>query len=547
MTNDARGAADGTPVPNVELLNEIGEGGFGKVYRGRHTALDVDVAVKLIDAGAVPTADRRALLREARLMARLDHPNLLRVFDAGWVDGQLYLVLEFMDGGSCQGLRGAPADEVADVALQLLSGLQALHDARILHRDIKPANCLRRGDRRVKLADLGLAVELSSRAQPALDLAGTIPYMAPELFDSPPGFGLASDLYALGMTLATFVLGSPPCPQGGLSHVLPWIRHGSRPRILDSRPDLPRPLATLVERMISPHLVERPHTVAQALGELAMEPTPSASGREGASEGRTMIGPWVIGDSVYSSTNWDGWAVTHARTGTAGRLMRLTAASPLRDATAIVLSAAERAAQFEDRYLVPVLDWGLWDDRVYVVTAARGRALDELVRAHGPLDEISALRFLRDLAEALAVLHGRGLVYQNVDPGAAVVAYDARSAQLSWPIYCVPAGSDAGQRVLVPRYAAPEALFHAVRTIEPAVDIFGLGALMLFLLTGEAPPRDGRSCASFVREVAPETTAASASLVADLLAARPEHRPTAEAALARIRQVLARLDTEPAP
>jgi serine/threonine protein kinase len=87
-------------------------------------------------------------------------------------------------------------------------------------------------------------------------------------------------------------------------------------------------------------------------------------------------------------------------------------------------------------------------------------------------------------------------VYQNLDPGSAVISPDARSAYLSWPIYCVPAGESSARRILVPRYAAPEALNGAAPTIETAVDMFGLGAVLLFLLTGLAPPqrrrRDGR-------------------------------------------------------
>jgi DNA-binding helix-hairpin-helix protein with protein kinase domain len=149
--------------------------------------------------------------------------------------------------------------------------------------------------------------------------------------------------------------------------------------------------------------------------------------------------------------------------------------------------------------------------------------------------------FARDVAEALAGIHQRGLVYQNLDPGSAVVAADARTAQLSWPIYCVPAGADARLRVLVPRYAAPEALSAAATTIEPALDVFGLGALLLFLLTGSAPPRGGESVSGFVRSKAADVTAATAAFVGELLAADPAARPTAAEALARARELSARL------
>jgi serine/threonine protein kinase len=86
--------------------------------------------------------------------------------------------------------------------------------ARILHRDIKPANCLKRTDARIKLADLGLAMDVAASGDEARETAGTIPFMAPELFDNPPRYTPASDLYALGMTLACFVLEAMPFPRG---------------------------------------------------------------------------------------------------------------------------------------------------------------------------------------------------------------------------------------------------------------------------------------------------------------------------------------------
>ena len=207
----------------------------------------------------------------------------------------------------------------------------------------------------------------------------------------------------------------------------------------------------------------------------------------------------------------------------------------------MVLDAAERAATLEDEFVVPVLDWGLSDDRVYVVTAPWGHTLQDLVRASGPFDEASALHFARDLAKGLASIHGRGLVYQNLDPGSAVISADARSAYLSWPIYCVPAGESIARRILVPRYAAPEALTASVPTIETAVDIFGLGAVLLFLLTGLAPPRGEGAMIPFIRAASPDVTAPTAALVGELLDVAPERRPTVERALTRIGGLLARL------
>jgi len=249
----------------------------------------------------------------------------------------------------------------------------------------------------------------------------------------------------------------------------------------------------------------------------------------------------MMGERVYSSGNWDGWAATHHRTGAAARFMHMRRDAPLSAAARMVLDAAERASTLDDDFVVAVLDWGLSDDRVYVVTAPWGHTLQELVRARGPFDEASALHFARDLAHGLTSIHGRGLVYQNLDPGSAVISPDARSAYLSWPIYCVRAGETSDKRILVPRYAAPEALTMSAPTIEAAVDVFGLGAVLLFLLTGLAPPRSGESMIPFIRTQSPDVTAATAACVGELLDAAPERRPAAERALTRLSELLARL------
>jgi serine/threonine-protein kinase len=204
-------------VPGYVVLQELGRGGMGVVYAARQLGLNRTVALKMILSGGQAGAEELTRFRtEAEAAARLQHPNIVQVYEVGEHEGRPFFSLEFCPGGSlAQRLTGAPlgANEAASLAEQLALAVQSAHDAGVLHRDLKPANVLLTEDGTPKVTDFGLAKRLDAGAGQTQSGAvlGTPSYMAPEqAAGRGKGAGPAADVYALGAVLYECLTGRPP-------------------------------------------------------------------------------------------------------------------------------------------------------------------------------------------------------------------------------------------------------------------------------------------------------------------------------------------------
>jgi serine/threonine protein kinase len=195
-------------LPQLEVLELLGRGGMGAVYKARQTKLDRLVALKILpaEAGRDPSFAAR-FLREARALARLNDPHVVAIYDFGEANGLFYLVMEYVDGVNLRHLlRSGPLhpSQALPMVTQVCDALQYAHEEGVVHRDVKPENILvdRRG--RVKIADFGLAKLLGrTSAERALTAAeqvmGTLNYMAPEQVERPLEVDHRADLYSLGV------------------------------------------------------------------------------------------------------------------------------------------------------------------------------------------------------------------------------------------------------------------------------------------------------------------------------------------------------------
>lgn len=210
------------------MIDSIGQGGMGQVFKAEHVLMGREVAVKVLPKNRTTPLAIESFTREIRAQAQLDHPNLVRAFDAGHDGNVHYLVTEYVPGGDLRRLvkrrQRLTAGEAAWLVSQAADGLGHAHEMGLIHRDVKPGNVLVTPDGRAKLSDLGLAgyvheldEELSSGATDPRygKIVGTADYLPPEQILDPREVSPVGDIYSLGCTLYYAVTGKVPFPGGG--------------------------------------------------------------------------------------------------------------------------------------------------------------------------------------------------------------------------------------------------------------------------------------------------------------------------------------------
>jgi hypothetical protein len=281
------------------LLATLGEGGMGVVYRARHRPSGRGVAVKVLHPRAIEREEhRQRFLREARILTRLEHPNIVRVFETGEIDGRGFISMELLPGESLRRRLHRRGPLVPEEARELLAAaadaLAYVHRRGIVHRDVKSDNLFLLAPRkdappsfraRVKLTDFGLARAVDTRSLTGtVSLLGTLAYMPPELLQGRPA-DARSDLYSLGVVAYEALTGRLPFEADGEAPLLVRIQTAGFVPLRRLAAEVPEPLAHLVESLLARDPRERPasaEALAAALERLDgvpndLEPAPGAA------------------------------------------------------------------------------------------------------------------------------------------------------------------------------------------------------------------------------------------------------------------------------
>jgi len=262
----------GQKVGKYEIIRSLGSGGFGSVFLAKDVWLDIKVAIKVPHKQSL---ELYKLLKEPRLQAALDHPNIVRLLAAEKVDKIFFFVMEYVRGRTLEKIlqkeKTLEVPAAVDILRQVAAGVEHAHKNKINHRDLRPSNIMVSEEGQVKITDFGTSAWLQNVPY-ATTRIGSPPYMAPEQFLGKAGF--AADIYSLGCILYEMLIGRPPIYDPDPFKILEKAQEGkiTPPRIKNTR--VPRELDEIIMKCLAAGVedrYQRPGDLLRALAEIRGE------------------------------------------------------------------------------------------------------------------------------------------------------------------------------------------------------------------------------------------------------------------------------------
>jgi TolB-like protein/Tfp pilus assembly protein PilF/predicted Ser/Thr protein kinase len=271
-TRSFRVLAPGTRISHYEILEKIGEGGMGAVYKALDTKLNRNVALKFLPARLLCDGDAKARFEhEAKAASALNHPNVATIYELDEEEGRCFISMEYLEGGSLKDLMNAKElsiGDILDLALQVCEGLRTAHESGAVHRDIKPDNIMLTKKGQAKITDFGLA---RLRGVPGLTkegtTLGTLPYMSPEQVQG-KSVDHRSDIFSFGVVLYEMLTGQQPFKGDNEAAVIHSILARDPVPVVSSRGQIPREMEGVIARALVKEVDSRYRTAEDMLTDL---------------------------------------------------------------------------------------------------------------------------------------------------------------------------------------------------------------------------------------------------------------------------------------
>ncbi|MGD9601202.1 MAG: serine/threonine-protein kinase [Gammaproteobacteria bacterium] len=262
-------------IGKYDVIDVLGRGAMGVVYRGHDPYVDRPVAIKVASNADVESTQgvaRRMFINEARSAGRLDHPNVLKVYEAGEENDQPYMVMEYIHGGDtlrnyCKSDTLLSVPTVMRIIRQAADALDYAHKQGVLHRDIKPANIMLTKDGVAKIGDFGIARRMGVDQTQIVGWFGSPLYMSPEQARDQE-ITPQSDLFSLGSVFYEMLAGAPPFAAKGLTSLIHKVVNEDPPPRSNVRPDIPDQLWRILRKMLEKDLVKRYKTGGEIVADL---------------------------------------------------------------------------------------------------------------------------------------------------------------------------------------------------------------------------------------------------------------------------------------
>ncbi|HEY7216051.1 MAG TPA: protein kinase, partial [Thermoanaerobaculia bacterium] len=554
----------GSTVSHYQILERLGGGGMGVVYKARDLRLDRLVALKfLASQRGAPEEQKRRFIREAKAASSLDHPNLCTIFEIGETeDGALFIAMALYAGETLRDrvARGPlPLAEAVEIAGQIAAGLARAHERGIVHRDVKPANVIVTAEGQAKLLDFGIAkLADQSRLTRAGTAMGTTAYISPEqLFGEPAG--PAADVWSLGVVLYQSVTGRLPFEAASEKEMARAIvEHEPRP-LAALRPGVPAALQRIVTRALAKRPAERYARMEALRADLVSLAAELGSPPAAADEDRTLLeipaaapsrpgpreaallAPTAGPFEVLEPLGGGGMGIVCKARDT--RLDRVVALKFLPweltrdpDAKRRFMQEAHAASALEHPNICTILEVGETSDgRLYLAMPCYDGETLRRKLERGPLPVEEAMEIAEQIARGLAKAHRGGIVHRDVKPANLVVTEDGvvkildfGLAKLAGEVAISHTGSSAG----TPAYMSPEQA--RGEEVDARTDLWSLGVVLYEMLAGRRPFRAEAEQAVLyailnqrpqpLREVRPEVPPELERIVGRLLAKEPVER-----------------------